>query len=303
MIVVGDIHAKRKEPFLSSILSLFDWLYEGYSNQTIILLGDLFDTSSPHNLVEKYVLEKLVMFKEVYIITGNHDFSKRQGNTLLPFGVHDKIKVITEPTHKIINGLSCLFLPYSYGDVMKGYEELKGRHDYIFTHVTPKQCAFGDEGLNLQLTGTYVHGHTHMQEDFIDDYGNTHHVLGVSIPTRHLEHKQDCRMMNIEDSQTYKFIPTPFYFTYETINYGEEPQFPNSILNIKKAPSLSAVYEKYGKYFIREQGTEIVFDEVQSEVAFEVNSLTDSFTKFATNYNMDEGLTKTCLKYLSEVSV
>ena len=69
MIIIGDLHFKNKEPFKSSLFSFLDWIYENYKDETIIQLGDLFDTSSPHNEIEEQVLQKLIRYLSYVLCT------------------------------------------------------------------------------------------------------------------------------------------------------------------------------------------------------------------------------------------
>ncbi|HQJ76406.1 MAG TPA: metallophosphoesterase [Bacteroidota bacterium] len=301
IIVIGDIHAKSKEPFRSSILKFFDWIKNTYSTDvTLIQLGDLFDTSSPHNEVEFEIIEKIKKFKQVFLITGNHDTSKRQGNTLLPIAHHSNITVLYDLCEKEIENMKCLFLPYLYSDMKEKYEALEGKYDYIFTHITPLECAFGDEGIDLKLNGVYIHGHIHIQQDFFDKYNNQHYVLGVPIPTRHGEQDQKFRIMLIENKKS-QMVEVPQYFTYETVKYGDEPKDPRNILNIIDAPSVQSVFEKYEKYYIREEGIQLLQltnSETSEKEEFGDKSLKERFITFANENNIDDNLKNVCLNFL-----
>jgi len=169
IIIVGDLHVKNREPFLSSICKTFEWIRDEFgSDITLIQLGDLFDTSSPHHDIEFKIIEKLLQFRQVFILTGNHDYSKIKGNSLLPLMHHRTITVLEEATEVILEGNKYLLLPYLYSNMKEKYEILQGKYDYICTHVTPCECAFGDEGIDLHPEGIYVHGHTHIATDFRD---------------------------------------------------------------------------------------------------------------------------------------
>ena len=298
MIVIGDIHAKSKEPFRSSILKFFDSMLFKYSEETVILCGDLFDTSAPHNDIIYEIVYKLLLFKKIYIINGNHDNSKIKGSVLLPFSHHDSIEVLNLVTEITIENKKCIFIPYAYNNMREEYEGLEGNYDFIFTHITPLECAFGEEGMDLKLEGTYIHGHTHIQKDFTDKHDNKHYVLGVPLPTRHLEQNQDHRILKIDDEFT--FAPVEQYFTYETINFGDEVKDKNNIINVKNAPSVQAVLDKYKGFYIREEGIEITYGDgsQQNVVKFDEESIAKQFVIFCAESNIDDGLKDFSLNYI-----
>ncbi len=301
MIVVGDLHIKRKEPYFSAITSFLYWLIGKYNNETILFLGDLYDSSSPHGDIEEFIASWLKQFKEVHIITGNHDYSKKSGNALLQLRQHPNISVYTDITEIIIEEKKCLLLPFKYGNIKEEYESLTGTYDYIFTHITPLECAFKDEGIQLNLRGTYIHGHTHMQKFFVDDIGNNHHVLGVPIPTRHLEEQQPHAVMSISKDGSHDSILVPQTFTYETIEFGDEPENKNNILNILNAPSMNNVYESYKGYFIREEGVTIKIDDTDCDIEETIN-INDDIKSVFMDYSKEKALPKEivncCLEFL-----
>lgn len=305
IICVGDIHAKNKEPYRSSINNFFKDLLDNYKDETIIFLGDLFDSSSPHKEIESEIISHLKKLYKVFILTGNHDYSKRMGNSLDPLDEFENISIIKEVTELNIEDMKCLFLPFKYTDMKEEYEELEGFYDLIFTHITPPECAFGDEGINLKLKCRYfVHGHTHIQKDF-KTKDSIHHVLGVPIATRHGEDKQDFRMMEITDKNKYRFIHVEKYFEYEEVIFGNDPKSRNNILNIVDAPDIKSVFDRYKDYYIREEGIKIKNenntdgDENKFEIDF--NSIKQLYIDYCNDNNISRSIITKGLKYMDNI--
>lgn len=300
MIIVGDIHVKSKEPYISAIRKLFIKLIETYneSDGEFVFLGDLFDTSSPHNEIEADIVSYLKRMKKVILLSGNHDISRRMGNTLLHLKHHDNIRVITDITEESIANKKYLFLPYRYN--MDEYKELKGTYDYIFTHVTPQECAFGDEGIAFhpELQGVFIHGHYHMQKDFIDNYKRQHHIVGVPIATRHLEDQQEHRVLEIRES--LNFIKVEPLVRYRTIRFGEDVDDNcTDVFNVIDAPSVQAVYEKYNNLYIRREGIELLTEIGEYTSDLEKNhSIQSNFLTFAEENNIDKNIVDLTLHYL-----
>lgn len=297
MIVIGDLHIKRKEPFLSSIRSFFEWLLQNYKDEIIVLLGDLYDSSSPHGNVEDFTAHYLKQFKEVHIITGNHDYSAKQGLSLLQLRQHDNIFVYNDVTEVKIEDSKCLLLPFKYSGIKEEYEQLTGKYDFVFSHITHPKEAFGDEGIELKVGADYyIYGHVHTQKD----YGN-HIILGVPIPTRHLEHNQVCRIANISKKKV-DIIETPVYFTYEDVEYGEMPVNKNNILNIKNAPSLISVLYKYKEFYIRDEGVTIALEDQDEEmediIDIDVDSFKATFVEYSKEKHISKEIVDCCLEFL-----
>jgi hypothetical protein len=201
---------------------------------------------------------------------------------------------------KEFEGSVCLILPWKYNH-KEEYESLEGKFDFVFTHITPQECAFADEGLVFnKLKGCFIHGHTHVQKDFLDKNVNQHCVLGVPFPTRNLEN-QDYRVLKI-DNKKIETIKVPIWFEYETLEYGEQPKSKNNILNIKNAPSIDSCYDLYKDCYIRDEG--ITFkqnDDINiNDISFDMSDLSGQFITFCEqpDMNISKDVQTTCLKYL-----
>lgn len=305
MLVIGDLHIKNKSPFLSAIKYFFEWLDKDYPDEDIIFLGDEWDTSSP--MWECFSLfTNFASKRKVIILGGNHTYSTKKGSILEGLLDFKNITTILEPT--IID--NNLFLPYLSIDNKKFYENEfnieRKNFNYIFTHLTPKEVSFGNEGVDfdkLNLTGVFIHGHIHFQKNWLDNKGNIHIVLGVPIPTRHLEEKQEHRIIKIEKDLGRIEIKVPQYFTYETLEFGKMPSNPNNILNIKQTPSPEELYKTYKGYYIREDGVEFI--KTENDLSFEKSEFENSDLKKKFNiFMIDKGLSKEvsnkCFEYIDK---
>ena len=301
MIVVGDLHGKTKQPYKDANLEFLDWLVSNYKNEEVIFLGDIFDNSSPHAEIELDVIDRIIQFKRSHLITGNHDRSDTKGNTLLPHKLHKNISLYEDVTEVEIEGNNCLILPFKQN--FKEYENLEGNYKFIFTHITPVECQFAEEGLVFdKLKGTFIHGHTHISIDFTDKQSNNHFVIGVPLETRHLE-AQKHRIFEIKDG-IINTIEVPFYFTHETINYGDEPSSKKNILNIKNAPTRKLAFEKYKDYYIRDEGIELLRTDATKadfKKEFSKSNLLEKFRAYAKDKGLSKEVIECCSTRLSRI--
>lgn len=296
MIIIGDLHLKNKEPYLSASKKFLDYLTEQYDDVNMIFLGDVFDSSAPIWEVYKIFKEFLLKRKAyTYILNGNHDMSKSKGCSLSSFNLLDKIKVFEEEEVIEIDDLNCLMLPFKYD--YKSYENLEGKYDFIFTHIMPVETQFANEGLEFsKLKGCFIHGHNHIQLDYTDKYPNQHCILGVPLPTRHGE-DQDHRIMKIDDKGKLEIIKVPFYFKHETIKYGETPSSTTNIINVIDAPNKKLVYEKYKEYYIRDAGIKLLRTENTQEsfkAEFEEGNILDKFKKYSSDKALSKEVAECC---------
>jgi hypothetical protein len=301
MIVISDLHLKYKhEPYSSSQRQFLDWLNEKYYNEHMIFLGDLFDVS-PHWEVYKMFQDFLLNRNgNTYILNGNHANSKNKGSSIIAFDFESVYSYLDVSEFEIEN-CNCLMLPFNY-DYRK-YSELEGSYDFIFTHVTPTQVQFANEGIDFpKLKGTFIHGHTHMPSKFTDRYNNEHIVLGVPLPTRHLEAFEH-KIIEIKNKQI-NYIDVPFYFKYETIEYGVMPENKTNVYNIINAPSKKAVLDKYKDYYIRNHGIKLLRNEFNHETLkdeFESGNILSKFNIFIQEKQLSEEVAKCCSERIQQI--
>jgi len=299
IVIIGDTHIKSSEYHLYGLRKLFEWLLDNYKDANVISLGDIYDVSSPHNSLESEFIGYFKQFKSFHILEGNHTLSKRSGSALQHLTHHDNIHVYQNKTEIEIEDNKFLILPWKY-NAKEEYEKLEGKYDYILTHVTPPQVAFGDEGIQLNLKGIYIHGHTHMQSSFVDINKQKHFVVGIPVVTRNGEN-QEYQVLTI-DNKVFDSVKVPVFFEYETLEYPELPKNKNNILNIIKAPSYEVVYEKYRGYNIRHEGIKLLMTEgvfEQEEFSFESGNLIQKFQLYAKEKSLQSEFSELCLNYIT----
>lgn len=255
MIIIGDLH-QRNEKTQKHIEYLFKWIDNTFDmkNETLVLLGDIFDKSLLPSENLYFLMKILKQYKKVVIITGNHDTSFIHKNYLLPFLHLDNIILVEEePKELMIDNIKCFFLPYKKN--MKNYEELCGEYDYIFCHAYFKENDFGNEGVkfNENLKGIKVAGHDHTHKVVSEDKI----VLGTPFPSRFGENlNPSFKIMQINNvDKSYKLIDCPKIFTYLEIDYDESGEvkcdYPFFELYVKNAPSrrlAKKIYKNYDLY-------------------------------------------------------
>jgi DNA repair exonuclease SbcCD nuclease subunit len=261
IIIVGDVHFRSKEPFLTGLHGILQHLISHYKNEIIIFTGDFLHTSSPHWDIIDIAIKYLLQFKEVYILEGNHDSSYIKGKGLTAFKHLPTIHIIEEKTEITIEGQNFLFLPHTENvETLKSYEKLTGSYDYVVTHLTHKKVQFRNEGISFNMKAkAIIHGHIHTQFDFFDDEnGNQFNcIIGVPQFVNSGEENQIYRIAKIDGSRPghgIEFESLPVFTTLETVEYGTMPSNKNNYINVINAPSVSAVKEMYKGYYIRNEG-------------------------------------------------
>jgi hypothetical protein len=301
IIFVADIHVQNKEPHRIATLKFLKWLLENYKNDIILQGGDLFDKSSVHHDLVDEVIEILKQFKDFRLVNGNHEISSKLGNILKPLRHHNNITVYYEKTEFEINGIKFIALPSSESKE-KSYEEIKETYDYSVCHFMPIQESFGNGGIELKFKATHLFSHIHRYREFIDNFRNKCLIAGAVVSTKYGEQDWEKNIYKI-DKNGYEKIKVPQFFIYETIEFGQEPSSSNNILNIKNATSWEAVYEKYKRCYIREEGVEFVKTEGNLEFEqkeFEGSSLKQKFNIFQLDRGLSKEVSEKCFEYIDK---
>lgn len=296
IIHINDLHIKNQQPFLNGNRELFKWLIENYKDETLIIGGDLWDTSNPFAENEAEFIGYIKQFKQVFINVGNHDQSRRSGNSLLHLSHHDNITVFSKKAEIEIEGLKCLFLPYIH-NMKEEYENIEWNGDYCFIHGENIEDSFGETGLILKgIKAEQIFSHIHMKKEY-----KNRHVPGVAIPSRNLEINNPIITI---DNGKISYIDHPIWFEYQDINYGEFPENKNNILNIKAAPSYPSVWEMYKDYYVRKEGIEIIRTENDTNIItteFEAGDIVDKFNLYAKEKELSKEVSDCANRYLQEV--
>lgn len=239
--IIGDIHIPKEENLYSK--GLFKAL-EKIINQdeVLILCGDIIDNIYSVNFrLCKRFKDLISEFKEVYIVTGNHDINNK-GNFLHFFSVTNKIHIIEEYEEKYINDIKFSFYPYLDKKMYSKYIP-KEIPDYTVGHYSFKDTNFGSEDeieLPYRPKALEIIGHIHNSMIFKDKV-----CIGSFLPVKYGEHLTDKYVVQINGKNNYKLIKAPLEFTYIDVNFGDDLPEGNYIYCIHKCPEEKLAYSFY----------------------------------------------------------
>lgn len=317
IVVFGDLHFRDTEPYYSCCRQFIDWFEsteENNSDNIGFFLGDIFhkpkNSGQTNDLVVEFFLRKL-RFKKIYILRGNHDFSKREGDALQIFDSIENIEIIRFPEELEIEDVPVLCLPYLYpfqvekksmkdlyGD-SSFYDRFELDHRYIFGHFGEETAGtYGVEvTLPKELKGTRIFGHIHSQMNSV--------YLGTPYRTRYDEkNRKKFELLSIDTSTgNSERIEIPDLLQYDTITFGDDVKDSEvlTIYDIENAPSIEDAYEKYNFLYIREVRKKFQKQErTVSETELVDNlSLKDLFAEYATINKVSNDVQELILEELS----
>jgi hypothetical protein len=278
IVVIGDLHIKNKEPWMSAVDGFFSWLrmwdeQQSENNVTYVFTGDIIDEHTPpgqvHSiLASTFFTGRLQNANHVYIIQGNHDIG-RHTSGIEYLNVSDNVTVVKTLQEIEVNQVKILCLPYFYKtstdqpNMRELYENLPKEYnktyDLIIGHIADETDGCFGTGIDLskndKLSGKRVLGHIHHSES--DNF------IGVPIITRYNERDHEPVIQVYDASDLSKsFVDVPKFIQYETITYGDpvpcsqkhiNEEFTQHIIyDIEDAPSRDAAYNKYSEIYIRE---------------------------------------------------
>ncbi len=261
IIIIGDLHLKTEEPFYSSSKKFMEWFVsKDFNNKNNILIqtGDILHNSVSNGKINKLMIDMFfnkLNFKEIHIILGNHDISKRGGNGLLPLEVNERIKIYKDIVITEINKYKCLIIPFMYKkqDTIDKLEKLKSegriKYDFIFAHIGDETQTLFNNFIDMsEFKGVKIFGHVHK--------GSSHYI-GTPYITRYDEKDKDSIIGSIRNG-IYETIKVPMFLNYCTIEYGKKiiesknASTPFSIWDIEDAPDIESAYKFYKDIFIRQ---------------------------------------------------
>jgi hypothetical protein len=303
MIVVGDLHVKKSEPYFSAQVKFLQWLLENYKTETIVQVGDLWDTSSPHSDVEHFLLSVFKQFKEVHLLVGNHCYSSKTGVRSKIFKHLPNVFVYEKDSEAVIDGYTCLMLPYQNN--MSHYSDMKIICDFVFSHVTNEEDSFGGEfvsftGINCK---NIFNGHLHQHSTYRDGkFINT----GAVLPTRNKEIQNPIYRITKENGEIkLEEIAVPEFMVIKEINYSVDPSTLNKdwLYNVVEAPSYNDVFDKFKGFYIREEGIELHRQEADQVLVDEAKekSLKERWVSKASGDGISQEVIDCGLKYLSAI--
>ena len=288
IIFLGDVHFKQKQPYYNSVCQLLEYLLKEYPNSILVQTGDFFDTSNPHSeLIVDKAIQYLLQFKEVHIISGNHELSNRTGNPLYLLNRIDKLNVYLEPKEVLIEDEIFLMLPYLYNlkqmkELYETYDCTNGTIDYVVSHVAYPNTNFGNaDEINIShiKANKFIYGHIHKPQAY-----DNHIIIGVPVTTRYGEHEW-VKQIGVLQDDVFELREIPSFINFENLEFNEEPNSDTSILNVYNAPSVKAVIQRYKNYHIRLEGIKLINEE---------NKITYNEQKDFLNFTLEKNFQDFC---------
>jgi hypothetical protein len=214
------------------------------------------------------------------------------------------VKIFFEPEEFEVEGMRCLAMPYVHQKEKRAlYNTMEGKYDYIFPHLVPKKYSFGGEFADFSVNGTFVHGHMHNTDDYLDDRGNRNIILGVPQTTRNGEQVYEKRAALV--GKDVQFEALPRFMEIVDLKFGEFPENPDWLINVVAAPSLQAVGEMYKGFHYRKAGIDVLRSEHTAIELIEgkerVDSLAERFTIWGQRSNQSAEIMKLGKEYLAQV--
>lgn len=286
IIIIGDCHAKGDPVYFGGLRQVFKGILDAYPGSILVSTGDLLDTSSPHyEEVLDPVLEILSNFHHVHWVGGNHEDSHLKGNLLKPINRYPNITTYLEPTEVAIEGMSFYMLPHLKPTYrMRAYEAIEWKGDFVVAHVAPigKNHGASDEVDLSKMKALRIYGHIHEPAKLYKGKRGevTDLILGVPQQTRFGEHIWDFQYYLIDPkTKTHGAHPIPQYWTFEEVEYGDEPKSKNNVLVVKNAPSVNAAFTFYDGYRVHK-------DKIELLRSLDAEETTYSETKDALNFSL-----------------
>lgn len=279
MIYATDLHLKNNSGFFQAQQKFLNYLNKMYSEEILVLGGDIFDVVYPH----WYVYRFFVSFLEnrnnrTYINVGNHEFSKVRKSPLLGLATIENVCVIFNESEIEIEGMNCLFLPHQYN--MKHYENLEGEYSKIFCHFTPEKFSFGKEYINIdKLKGDKIYGHIH--DRFIDKEKQLY-LSGVHYPTRKGETSNP--IFRITKENGIEDIQVPEFLRIEEIDFNIPllPENKDNLYIINNCPNKQLAEDKFRDYYIYD-----INFKVKNKEDYEEDNVDNDFNKMNTKQKFD----------------
>lgn len=305
IIYVPDVHFKNdidekteSECYNNGLFKVFDWLYEKYKDDTLVINGDLFDVSNPSNTVRELVTKTLIRFKKVIVNTGNHDFAKSNiGNALLSMSLHNNIEIISEQKCIDVDDIKMHFFPHNpIFSKMKEYEEIKESDcHYTMLHCMPYEEVFGNKEMKEKASVTldiepkvcHIYSHIHKYNEYINIKGHKVLIGGIVQPTRELEQEWPCCIYELNED-SYTKIDIPVFMTIKAIDFDDSVDDLNKdyLYNVMNAPSKDSVYEKFKDFYIRKRGIQVLRSEsqhlIENDIEFNIENFSDDYANWAT---------------------
>jgi len=305
IINVGDIHIKHEYPFNKAGDKFIDWFCsQDFNNEknTVIFSGDILDKSISSGEVNSTMMSLFnrLKFKEIIVISGNHDLSRKKGSGLIPLNQFRNLFIIKKPDVILIEDVKVAFLPYYYPYTIKGLTTMEKdfaklpdnfkNADILHGHFTDETQSMFGEGIDVSYLNPKLRllGHIHTKSK---------NYLGTPIITRSDEaHKQSYITSYDVVTKTRKDIKVPMFLDYDDIEFDElslykEKDYP-VIYDIYNIPSVEAfsdipkniiVRNKFVKNYVSEEIMNL--DDLDSD-----RDLVKYMNKYCDDFNVNNSL-------------
>ena len=314
LIVMGDPHFRKVEPFFSAQKESVNWfIKQDFNNEEnyYVNLGDVFDSSSPNPDAIDLAIDfnNKLKFKEKNYLVGSHDYNRLKNSySPTPLGRDKNTEIFYEPAIINIKNLKCLILPFIYDktfldkSMKEYYENLPEKYsnqeyDFIFHHVQDSSIKFNaedDSGINLDyLKGKRIGGHIHHRRKG---------YLGTPLINRFDEKGKDSFILIIDlETKEEEYIEVPKFMDYETIDYEIDCPDPCiRIFDIINAPSRAAAEEKFKGLFLRNIELKKTLEESKEVVEEQsASSIKDHFINFCNKQKVSKSLKNKLNAYIN----
>ena len=282
VLFIFDLHTRYAvdkdaitDPHFVACEHFVDWFGQTFRTpQVTIFLGDVFDRPKENGWVNGLVAKLMGLAKAlgpVIVLTGNHDYSRREGSALNMLKGLGGINVIDIPQLLDVQGLTVLFLPYLYpkttlfkdtpgeyfvptmNDFYSSREKVEQvvpdlfnvEPDLLLGHVGDETSGKFAQDCDLSwFNGKRLLGHIHHRVN--KSFG------GSTLITRRDEAGKDSVMIRYEEGE-YAEVRVPKFLDYVKISYGQPPKPCEGVTvwinDIVDCPDVKLAREEYLKQY------------------------------------------------------
>jgi DNA repair exonuclease SbcCD nuclease subunit len=280
ILIFGDLHLPKylqKNNYSLAILEFLKWLEENYANDKniVIFSGDVLDSPNDFNFFFiKEFYKVLSKFKEVYLVTGNHDKNSK-GNALTIFEPLKNVHIIEELSFIEIEHNLFGFYPFLDREKYLDYIP-KEIPNFTLGHYAFVGSNFGQpDEIQLPYTPKSLEIIGHIHNSFFVPKDKKL-CLGSVLPTRFGEHTTRKYYLEIEDGK-YEVKEIPEFLKYVPIDYKDLDQVNKEELNIYlvyNCPNLIEAKEKLQKLGVEYKIIESTIKKKEMELNVNIDSST-----------------------------
>ena len=269
LVVLGDLHFRSDYPWFVESTEHFlkwfdDWNLNNSSNE-LLLLGDLVERPVNGGIVIDFLerLHKYTKFRKLHIVVGNHDFKRIDKVYQLAYDFLKRKKnvvIYEEKTDVVIQGMSCLILPFLpstveipspykyYSNLYKNPKE-NYKRDILFGHIQDKNFP-GDSVKNLEKLADNIclgHIHSRVHKNYIGSLTPNNHSQNGQRYFRTYQKLNDKIIIMMED-------PLPNFLEFHIIKYGDDISDITSltpVFVIHECPEENLIDSKYDNLHIK----------------------------------------------------